>query len=305
MARGPVRRRSDRLRILILLVLVAIVSACSPAGESRMPTTPDGSASPSRVPSSVADRPPPSSGASAAAAPDGVYLAIGDSITFGIGVPRPQEHGYVARVAEVLRTDMAQPVEIGETRVFAVPGETATGFLDRRMDDVLRAIDRYGARVELVTIGLGANELLRARRDPSCQADRDAPACDVVVQDAILAAADALDRIVASVQAALRAAGSDARVLLLAYYNPDPDPLADATVAGPDATVACTTAEAGLDDRIACVADERGAGIVDLYAAFRGRALELTRFGSGDVHPNAAGYQVIADTILARLEAGR
>ena len=44
-----------------------------------------------------------------------------------------------------------------------------------------------------------------------------------------------------------------------------------------------------------------GTGLVDLHAAFRGRELELTRFGDGDVHPNAEGYQVIADAIVAGL----
>ena len=44
--------------------------------------------------------------------------------------------------------------------------------------------------------------------------------------------------------------------------------------------------------------------LVDLYDAFLGREEELTRFGSGDVHPNADGYAVIADTILEALSTG-
>jgi lysophospholipase L1-like esterase len=159
--------------------------------------------------------------------------------------------------------------------------------------------------VELVTIGLGANELLRARRDPACEADREGDACRAVVEAAAVAAVDALAGIVTAVQDALEAAGSDARVLLLAYYNPDPDTLADVAVAGSDGTVACTTDDPGLDDRIACVAEERGTELVDLHAAFRGRELELTRFARGDVHPNAAGYAVIAEAIVAAVEPGR
>jgi lysophospholipase L1-like esterase len=60
-----------------------------------------------------------------------------------------------------------------------------------------------------------------------------------------------------------------------------------------------TEPDPGLNDRIACVAARRGAELVDLYAAFLGREDELTRFGEGDVHPNGAGYAVIADEILA------
>jgi hypothetical protein len=106
--------------------------------------------------------------------------------------------------------------------------------------------------------------------------------------------------VLAAVQATLVAEESRARVLVLAYYNPDTEPIAASTVAGIDGVVACSTAEPqpGLNDRIACVADERGAELVDLYAAFLGREDELTRFARGDVHPNADGYAVIAARIL-------
>jgi lysophospholipase L1-like esterase len=298
-------RRSDRTVVALLLALAAVLAACSQSTESsaQPPSPTPASPEPASAAPSVPTQAPTAEASASVGTSVGVYLAIGDSITFGIGVPRPLEEGYVARVRDALATDPSPAIPIGETRVFAVPGETASGFLDRRLDAVLQAVADGGARVELVTIGLGANELLRARRDPTCEADRGSPACRAIVDAAVAAAIDALDRIVGSVLAALAAAGSDARVLLLAYYNPDPDPLTEATVAGPDSTVACTTVDPGLDDRIACVADERGIGIVDLHAAFRGRELELTRFGSGDVHPNAAGYAVIADAILARLEA--
>lgn len=229
---------------------------------------------------------------------DGVYIAIGDSVTFGIGASQPRRDGFPAVLDNLLAT--ASP-PISETRVFAVPGQTATGFLEARLDDVLVAVDEFGDRVELVTIGLGANELLQIRREPACVADPSGDTCASAVMSATTEAAGALDTVVDSVQQALAVNESDARILLLAYYNPDVAPIAVATIVGADGVVACdpTDAAPGLNDRIACVADARGVELVDLYAAFLGREDELTRFGAGDVHPNEAGHAVIAETIAA------
>jgi lysophospholipase L1-like esterase len=290
------RFRADAL-ILAMVLLAGCTSDPSPIPVPTNPPSPSPSVATgaSEAPSPTVAGEPPSPGAEAG----GAYLALGDSITFGIGVPRPQENGYVARVADALAEPTAEP-RIGATRVFAVPGETASGFLERRLDDVLRVIEELGPRVELVTIGLGANEILRARRDPACGDDRASEACRAVVEAATEVAASSLDAVVAGVQSALADAGSDAVVLLLAYYNPDLDPLAAASVAGSDGSVGCDPVEEGpgLNDRIACIAAERSVGLVDLYDAFLGREDELTRFGSGDVHPTAEGYAVIAETIL-------
>jgi lysophospholipase L1-like esterase len=281
---------------LLSLGLVGVLVAGGCAGPDPTPSRRAATAS-----ASVSAAPTASTSATAAAG--GAYLALGDSLTFGIGVPRPQENGYVARVAD--RLEASEP-PITMTRVFATPGETASGFLERRLDDVVSVIGDLGPRVELVTIGLGANELLRTRRAPACARDRASDGCQGEAEAALRRAEDALETIVAGVQDALFLNGSDARILLLAYYSPEVDALSARTMVGSDGRVGCSATEdiSGLNDRIACVADRRGTQLVDLYAAFLGREGELTRIGGGDVHPNAEGYGVIADEIVAVVLGG-
>lgn len=282
----------------LLLISLLVLAACAVSGSSDAPaatTEPSASERPSPLAATRLATPSPTAEPDE---PGAAYLALGDSVAFGIGVPDPRGDGYPARVDAGL-------AGIEETRVFAVPGQTAAGFLEDRIDDVERAIAELGDRVELVTVGLGANELLRIRREPACAADRTSAACTETVHAAIAAAEAALDGVVARVQAALATAGADAQVLVLAYYNPDVDPIAAATVVGTDGRVGCDTGEPapGLNDRIACVASQRDATLVDLHAAFLGREDELTNIGRRDVHPNADGYAVIAETILDVVES--
>ena len=225
----------------------------------------------------------------------GVVLSLGDSVTFGVGVPDPSSQAFPVLLAERLGGL--------DVRVLAVPGETAAGFLDRRMGAAEAAIAEVGERLELVTIGLGANEILRIRRAPACIEDRASAECRRIASAAAEEAAAALDAVVVRVRDALAESGSDAPVLLLAYYNPDVEPVATATIVGADGTVDCDPDDPapGLNDRIACVAERRTTELVDLYSAFLGREDELTGIGTGDVHPTPEGHAVIADAIAAVL----
>jgi hypothetical protein len=91
---------------------------------------------------------------------------------------------------------------------------------------------------------------------------------------------------------------------VLAYYVPEATPGATEPIVGSDGSVSCDPAEPrpGLNDAIACVVEKANATLVDLHAAFLGRETELTRIEEGDVHPNAAGYTVIAEAIVAAVE---
>jgi acyl-CoA thioesterase I len=53
------------------------------------------------------------------------------------------------------------------------------------------------------------------------------------------------------------------------------------------------------------LAHEEGAFVVDLYEAFRLQGGDVSRFFSDHVHPNAAGYDVIADGFFQAIALGR
>ncbi len=58
----------------------------------------------------------------------------------------------------------------------------------------------------------------------------------------------------------------------------------------------------GLNDLTVCIGDAFGARTVDAYPVFDGNAVGLTHIGTGDVHPNNDGYEVITDAFIRAIE---
>jgi lysophospholipase L1-like esterase len=59
------------------------------------------------------------------------------------------------------------------------------------------------------------------------------------------------------------------------------------------------------NDRIKDLGREEGVFVVDLFEAFRLQGGEVSRFFSDHVHPNAAGYEVIAEGFFQAIAFGR
>jgi hypothetical protein len=108
-----------------------------------------------------------------------------------------------------------------------------------------------------------------------------------------------MPQILGRLQAALAADPGDEKVFVLLPYNPfegtgNPlEPIITLVERGTDPGAGC--GDTGLDDILACAAIALGAVVVDSYPLFEGRTFELTHMGEGfNVHPNNAGYEVIA-----------
>ena len=81
-----------------------------------------------------------------------VYVALGDSAAQGIGASSP-EHGYVGILADRLRERTGQPVQV-------VNLSTSGAVVADVLDEQLPALLELGLRADVLTVGIGGNDLL-------------------------------------------------------------------------------------------------------------------------------------------------
>src|SRR5574341_100767 len=97
-----------------------------------------------------------------------VYLAIGDSIAFGVGAPQPRTEGYVGLVHEALRTSERYRDTGLQLLNLAVPGATTADLLipGGQVDSALEGIragqeGAAGDEVQIISVNIGGNDLLQ------------------------------------------------------------------------------------------------------------------------------------------------
>lgn len=245
-----------------------------------------------------------------------LYLALGDSLTEGVGASVPDRNGYVPRLAGYF-----QGASHGgaDTLVNLGVGGTTTGqLLAGQVVTAVGLILDEGTDTRVVTISVGGNDLLNLLNDPSdvCLAAPTSPACQGLVANAMSGVATNMPQILGSLQWALAQDPGNEKIFVLLPYNAFDgtghplEPLIAAAMRGADLAIDCAAnalnpAYVGLDDILGCTAAYMGAVVVDAYPAFEGRALELTHMGEGfDVHPNDDGHAVLAKLHRAADRAG-
>jgi lysophospholipase L1-like esterase len=239
------------------------------------------------------------------------YLALGDSVPFGLDpliVPPPNDNvfvGYPEYLGEILDVPLENAACPGETTAsftsldaartgtaMNCAGFKASGWLhaDYRGTQVDYALEflHTHPRVRLVTIALGANDLFDLQA--ACTFDA----------GCILAGLPAVQQTIRTrmndILGALRQTGYAGRIVVPLYYSPSPDPLVTGAV------LAMNQALVGVDPAL-------GAGFVDVQAAFLRESapfgndpcaagLVIPLPGGGcDAHPTTAGAQLIAAEI--------
>jgi lysophospholipase L1-like esterase len=207
------------------------------------------------------------------------YLALGDSVAFGVGASPPQALGYPA----VFYRQYLKPVKpnIITYKNLAIAGETTTSFISRpksqsQLEKALAELDaaqKAGQPVSLITLTIGGNDLLAARNK--------SPAAKQAVLDET---ASNLQNILSQLQNHTASGKTD--IIVTTYYNPYPTGTPEAKEDG-----------AWLErfnDLLKKRAAELKIKVADFFAPVVGRETNLTWIAGGDIHPNSAGHAALA-----------
>jgi lysophospholipase L1-like esterase len=221
-----------------------------------------------------------------------VYLALGDSLAFGVGADNPAEQGYAGLTAANLRLSKYSGTGLDLVNLSA-PGATSADLLQPggQLDRALTEIQSRGG-VDIISIDIGANDLLALAENSSpCFQSAASKAC----QDALGQTLAGVQSNLSSVLRRLREAASNAQVYVLDIYNPysgtnDPRAIvASLGVQQLNGVIAAAAADSSL-----------GAKFVSIHDAFEGRARQW--IASDGIHPNNDGYRVMAEALLAAIE---
>ena len=254
--------------------------------------------------------PTPSASPSTAGQAPGTHLALGDSLAVGVGATDPQELGYVGRLFAAL-SEPGAALRVANLSNLAVSGETTSSMIrGGQLAAALEAAHAADPPVSLVTLDIGGNDLLRLLGTDACASAPQGPECQQLVALTLIDFRANYRLIVGELSGAL-AHAPDARLAVMTYFNPFSgtdaayEAAAELALLGTDGRLDCSADESashGMNDIIACVAEDVGAVAVDVQPRFSDLGLELTHIGSEDIHANDRGYEVIADAFLEQLE---
>lgn len=211
-----------------------------------------------------------------------VMIALGDSITAGIGA------GHVSEGCMWLLADRLRRVRPGLELVFlAVPSESSASMLQpgaqlSRAEAAIHDAVAAGRRVCPITLSVGGNDIMEAALIGD----------DVALQRLEVNLATILRRL----DAALRPGGQriDEACIVQTVYNPFESLPPDSA----DLMAPRRASRSGFNAAIRRLAQNMGVRVCDVASLFRGRTLELTWVRTGDIHPTGAGHELIAEEYM-------
>lgn len=240
-------------------------------------------------------------GAPAAAKEAPAYIAIGDSLAFGVGASDPASGGYVGLTYDGLRKSDRYKDRGLELLNLGVPGATSADLLlpggqleqavaevRERQEDTSSADDN----VEIITVDIGGNDVLGlATPDSPCVKDPLASDCQTLYE----AMLDELEANLERVLHDLREAAPRATIVVLDLYSP-------LSGRGGGAELVADYAVGGINEVTDLVAagDDLDVRLAEVSPIFRGRAAPLV--AEDGIHPNDEGHALMAEVVLAAIE---
>ncbi|NWJ48521.1 MAG: SGNH/GDSL hydrolase family protein [Chloroflexi bacterium] len=218
------------------------------------------------------------------AAPIGIgdlYLALGDSVGYGLGAPTPYDMGF----AGLFYNNYLKRVRPAMTpyKNLAIPGESSSSFFEAKPGNksqlqlALDEIDKAkiaGKTVSPITLTLGGNDMLD-NRNKSEQLRNSA------LQQFETNFSRALDELKAHT-------GNRSDIIVTTYYNPY------IYQTGGGSEDEQNNWVKRFDESIKRIALDKGVRVADFFAPFFQHEGDYTWIKFGDVHPNASGYNVLA-----------
>jgi lysophospholipase L1-like esterase len=233
------------------------------------------------------------------------YLALGDSLAFGIGATNPAAEGYVGLVHFELQSVREYAEQGLELENVSQPGATSGDMLepDGQLDQAIAKIeerqeetaerdDGVDTQVEIISIDIGGNDLLSlAAADSPCIVDVSTAEC----REAITETLGNLQSNLATILGRLRAAAPDAQIYVIDLYNPY-------SGTGDERELIANVGVQQVNGVIGAVVSDENlrAELVPIYELFVDRGTQW--IASDGIHPNDPGHRVIAEALMAALQ---
>jgi lysophospholipase L1-like esterase len=234
-----------------------------------------------------------------------LYIALGDSLSVGVGASDRNGTAFVPLVHEALGENVGL-LNLGHS------GDDSEELIEH--GHLHTAIAEIGARngdaepgndVILVTLEIGGNDLLDLYFGlvvpgtcPNLTEGLQKPVCVEALQGTL----DAFTPNLRDTLQRLRQADSDLRIVLMTLYNPFSgstvtafEPIGDLALEGNPDTIFLS----GLNDIVRAEAQTASVIVADLYPLFVGKGREY--IAPDLIHPNDTGYRVMADAVLATI----
>ncbi|HUF53458.1 MAG TPA: SGNH/GDSL hydrolase family protein [Dehalococcoidia bacterium] len=235
--------------------------------------------------------------AQAADAP--AYLALGDSLAFGVGAQNPAAEGYVPLTHEALLLNDRFADSGLDLINISEPGATSGDLLEEegQLEQALAEIETRRESpeddsIEIISIDIGGNDLLSlAEPDSPCFEDPGGAICRTTINGVLGDMQSNLTTVLTS----LREAAPRAEVYVLDVYNPYAG-------TGESLEVVAGIGVQLVNGVITAVAsqDELETRLVGIHDLFEGRG-QFWVAGDG-IHPNNDGHRVLAEALTAHIE---